>query len=163
MNNNQNNNNEARVFERIKTTHLIYPSTLISILIFVFTFFFYYNSEIVLIPFLPFYSSYVFSYLFLLVIVYFFTVFISRTKAIQMEIFAPHVLVYGFHPLEFSSRLGVKYIDVVGIVISFVFCIITLIIFPLKMFFPGFLLFFLSFLSSILFSNVKKWEIKRRG
>ena len=48
---------DDRVFEKIKTTHLVYPSTLISIFIFVVTFYSYYNSGIIIIPFLPFYSS----------------------------------------------------------------------------------------------------------
>jgi len=155
-------NNDERVFEKIKTTHLIYPSTLITIFIFVLTFYFYYKSGIILIPFLPFYSSYVFSYLFVLLVVYLITVFIFRTKAINMALFAPHVQVYGYHPLEFSSRLGVRYVDIFGLVISSIFCIITLFFLQIKMLFPGFLLFSLSFLSSLLFSNEKKWELKRR-
>lgn len=162
INNNQAVNNDDRVFEQIKTTHLIYPSTLISILIFAATFYFYYNSGITLISFLPFFSSYIFSYLVLLLIVYLMTVLTFRNKAVNMRIFAPHVQVYGYHPLEFSSRLGVKYIDIIGAVISFIFCITTLVIIPIKMLFPGFLLFFLSFLSSIIWSNQKKWEFKRR-
>ncbi len=160
--NNQTVNDDDHVFEHIKTTHLIYPSTLISILIFVFTFYFYYESGITLIPFLPFYSSYVFSYILLFLFVYVLTVLTFRSKAINMRIFAPHVQVYGYHPLEFSSRLGVKYIDIIGAVISFIFCIIALIILPIKILFPGFLLFFLSFFSSIIWSNIKKWELQRR-
>lgn len=161
--NNQTIGSDDRVYEKIKTTHLIYPSTLLSIFIFVVTFYFYYNSGLVLISFLPFYSSYVFSYLFLVVIIYVITVIIFRKKAIQMKIFAPHIMVYGYHPLEFSSRLGVKLVDIIGAVISFVFCIISQLISPLKLLFPGFMLFFLSFLSSIIWSNQRKWEFKRRN
>lgn len=148
--------------DKIKTNHLFYPSSLLSIVIFLLTFYPYYKSGIVLITFLPFYSSYVFSYLILLLVIYFITVVTFRTKAIDLAIFAPHVLVYGYHPLEFSSRLGIKYIDIVGAIISFIFCIISLVILPIKMFFPGFLLFFLSFLASFFWSSQKKWELKRR-
>jgi len=153
---------DDRVFEKIKTTHLVYPSTLISIFIFVVTFYSYYISGIIIIPFLPFYSSYVFSYVFLLLIVYLMTVLTFRREAINMPIFAHHVLVYGYHPLEFSSRLGVKYIDIIGAALSFIFCVISLIIPEIKLLFPGFLLFFSSFLSSIIWSSQKKWEFKRR-
>jgi len=149
--------------DKIKTNHLFYPSSLISIVVFLLTFYPYYKSDIVLITFLPFYSSYVFSYLILLLVIYFITVISFKNKSIGLAIFAPHVLVYGYHPLEFSSRLGIKYIDIAGAIISFIFCIISLIILPIKMFFPGFLLFFISFLASFFWSSQKKWEFKRRG
>lgn len=154
--------NDDRVFEQIKTTHLIYPSTLISIIIFVITFYFYYKSDLILLSFLPFYSSYVISYIILLILIYIISIFLFRNKAINMRIFAPHVKVYGYHPLEFSSRLGVKYIDIVGAILSFIFCILSIVLTPLEMLFPGFLLFLISFISSIKWSNRKKWEFVRR-
>jgi len=153
---------KERVFEKIKTTHLIFPSALITFILFLISFYPYYFSSIKIIPLLTPYLSYVTSYLFLLLLIYVIAVVTYKTKAIQMDIFSPYVLVFGFHPMEYNSRLGVKLIDYIGLILSIVFCFISLLLFDIRFLFPGFLILAILFLSSILWGSVKEWEFKRR-
>lgn len=160
---NFNVNEEEKVFESIKTTHLIYPSSLITFVLFLITLFTpYYHSGFSILPFLPAFISYVFSYLLLFLIIYAVTAFTYREKAVNMKIFSPFILVYGFHPLEFNSRLGVKVIDYIGIFFSITFGLMSLILSSIKILFPGFLLLLIIFVSSIIWGSVKPWEFRRR-
>lgn len=154
---------ETKVFEKIRTTHLVLPSTMITICIFIVSLFTpYYNMGFTLIPVLPVYVSYVSSYLVLLLIIYLINAFIFKSRAINMELFASHVRVFGFHPLEFNSRLNLKVVDYVGVLFSVVFSLISLVFSNMNILFPGFLLFTILFVSSIIWGNTTTWESKRR-
>jgi hypothetical protein len=147
---------------KIKTYYLIIPSTIISIIFFIITFYPIYFYRSLINHEKNFFTYYVYFYLIILLLVFFFSVLYHRYKSIGLSIFIPYVTLFGFHPLVFIFRSH-KITDILGLILSIKFCIISFFSSSVKMLFPGFLLLFIYFLSSYIFGLKVKWEFRRRN
>lgn len=148
--------------EKISIKPLLYMASIVSLIIFLFTFIPYSIYEIHMMSFFSFYFSYTFSYLLLFLVVLIGLILYYRHRAIHMEELSQYVRIFGVNPNWLVVRTGNRLIDWIGLIVGIIFSILSILIPKAIIFFPGFLLFTLSFCFALLFGSANKWKLLRR-
>lgn len=150
------------IFEKFGVKHLLFQSSVMVAVSWLVLFYpLYFHPRPHLLPFLGFYSSYVFTFLMLFVAIFVGLSLAYRHKALQMELFSD-VDILGIKPFSLVTRTGVARIDYVGLVLGICFSLLALLLRDIRFIFPFFLFLSLSFFFAILTGSSKKWRLKKR-
>ncbi len=150
------------VIENLSMLPMAFPSAIITMILFLITFpFHFFSPGIHLLIFLPSLVSYFVSYLLSFFILFLVLGFYYRSKALHMQTFQ-NVEIFGINIQLLTARTGAKYIDWVGIVISVLLFIMSL-LFPSIIFLsPFFFIATLAFTSAVITGSSKKWKLESR-
>lgn len=147
------------IFEKFSIYPIFWLTSLCMIVIFLLSFYFiYFSPRLYIFKFMPYFVSYVFTYLLIYSILFIYLAFSYRTKSLNMKLFS-NIKILGLYPLQIISRTGLKFIDIFGFFISASFGIISLFIIKIQFLFPLFLFITAQFLFAIIFGRTNKWNL----
>lgn len=152
----------GEIFEKFSVKPVYFVASIIMVFVTVCLIYpLYYSPKIHILTFLSFYSSYIFTFLILYVLVFLILVFVYRHQALQMKMFSEQPIL-GFKPIYLVCRTGVRLIDIFGMIAGIALCVLCLLKEPLRFLFPLFLFFSFAFISALLTGPATKWKLKRR-
>lgn len=157
------NDTSGENLEKISIKPLLYMASIISLLLFLATFWFYTFYGIHLMPVFSFYFSYTFSYLILFLVVWIGLILYYRHQAIYLDELSQYVRIFGVNPRWLVIRTGNRYIDWLGLVVGIVLSALSIVFPVMLIFLPGFLFLTMSFFFAIILGNSNKWKLVRRS